>query len=252
MSLQMIKFIASSENADKYPELTIKCAEQMLEGINSLLKLHNYNQKFYEVSDFNCENNQMVDTLQNLFNKYRSDKASTHNYYKIYAYILEKLGVNNKLNLLEIGLGTNNPNLVSTMGSCANPGASIFAFRDFLPNSNIYGADIDKNILFNSERIKTYFVDQLDRSSFKELSLNMYDVIIDDGLHSTGANLNTLLFAIEHIRDNGWIIIEDISTHYKHYENWYIIDYILKNNTNFKTYLVKCKEAYLYILNKIV
>jgi hypothetical protein len=251
MSFPMLKFVASSANFDKYPELTIKSAEEMLEGINSLLKLNDYNQKIYEVSDFNCENNENVDTLQDLLNKYRSDKASSHNYYKIYAFILEKLGVNNKLNLLEIGLGTNNPNLVSTMGSGGNPGASILAFRDFLPNSNIYGADVDKNILFNSERIKTFFVDQLDRSSFKELSENMYDVIIDDGLHSTGANLNTLLFAIEHIRVNGWIIIEDISDAFKHYENWFIIDYILKNNTNFKTYLVKCKVSYVYVLNKI-
>jgi hypothetical protein len=247
----MIKFTANSMNFDKYPELTIKSAEEMLEGINSLLKLNSYYQKIYEVSDFNCENTDIVNTLQNLFNKYNSDKARTHNYYKIYAFILDKLGVDNKLNLLEIGLGTNNPNLVSTMGSSGNPGASILAFRDFLPNSNIYGADIDKNILFNSDRIKTHYVDQLDKKSFKDLSENMYDIIIDDGLHSTGANINTLLFAMDHIRDNGWIIIEDISDEFKHYENWFIIDYILKNNTNFKTYLVKCKISYVYILNKI-
>ena len=45
-------------------------------------------------------------------------------------------------------MGTNNPNLVSTMGSSGRPGASLYAFKEYLPNAIIYGADIDKDILF--------------------------------------------------------------------------------------------------------
>ena len=44
----------------------------------------------------------------------------------------------------------------------------------------------------------------------KTLGNKNYDFNIDDGLHSITANLNTLLFAINHINDNGTIVIEDI------------------------------------------
>ena len=55
---------------------------------------------------------------------------------------MKKLDEN--INILEIGLGTNNPILVSTMGSNGRPGASLYSFREYLPKSNIYGADVDK------------------------------------------------------------------------------------------------------------
>ena len=63
-------------------------------------------------------------------------------------------------------------------------------------------------------KINTTFVDQLDMDTFTDLHKTFgnknYDFIIDDGLHSITANLNTLLFAINHINDNGTIGIEDI------------------------------------------
>lgn len=87
------------------------------------------------------------------------------------------------------------------MGSSARPGASLYAFKEYLPNANIYGCDIDKDILFENEGIKTCFVDQLDSTTFENISNSFgkikYDLIIDDGLHSIGANLNTLLFALK-------------------------------------------------------
>ena len=46
---------------------------------------------------------------------------------------------------LEIGLGFNNTEIMSNMSKLGNPGASLFAFRDFLPQSEIWGADIDEN-----------------------------------------------------------------------------------------------------------
>ena len=48
------------------------------------------------------------------------------------------------------------------------------ALRDYFPNANIFGADIDKNILFNDQnRIKTFYVDQLDRKSVENLWENV-------------------------------------------------------------------------------
>ena len=76
------------------------------------------------------------------------------------------------MNILEIGLGTNNVDVVSNMGRDGIPGASLRAFRDYLINSKIYGADIDKSILFSEERIETYFVDQTNDTSFENFDDN--------------------------------------------------------------------------------
>ena len=40
-------------------------------------------------------------------------------------------------------MGTNKPGLVSTMGASHTPGASLRAFRDYLPNAIVHGADVD-------------------------------------------------------------------------------------------------------------
>jgi hypothetical protein len=140
-----------------------------------------------------------------------SDKATGHNYHLVYGSVLldrEKIS-----SVLEIGLGTNNKDVVSNMGSDGKPGASLRAFRDFLPNAMVYGADIDKRILFEESRIKTFYVDQLDPLTFDELAKNIpgkFDMIIDDGLHSPNANIAVLSFGITKLKLGGWLIIEDI------------------------------------------
>lgn len=245
------KFFASSANFDKYPILTYKSVQSFSDNLNKLLEFVGYKQKIYDINEFIIKDNQeQRHKLSNLLNSYGSDKANGHNYDIIYSYIFNKLGENNNLNILEIGLGTNNPNLVSTMGYYGRPGASVRAFRDYLPNSNIYGADIDRDILFTEDRIKTFYVDQLDPNSFNNLT-NKYNLIIDDGLHNIGANLNTLFFALNNIENNGWIVIEDISIGMKTYELWNTIDFILKSSSNLNTYLIKTNLAYIYVVNKI-
>jgi hypothetical protein len=67
--------------------------------------------------------------------------------------------------IFECGLGTNNPNLASNMTDTGMPGASLRVWRDYFRNAKIYGGDIDKEILFEEDRIKTFYVDQLDTSS---------------------------------------------------------------------------------------
>ena len=55
------------------------------------------------------------------------------------------------------------------MGSTGQPGASLKMWRDYFPNAMIFGADIDKDILFNDQRITTFYVDQLNSDSIKEM-----------------------------------------------------------------------------------
>lgn len=240
-------FSAGSANDDKNKDLWVKGASLFLPQINSLTKYTNFTRNIINISEFDND----CDKLGTLYDIYGSDKGRSHNYHIVYSFIFNKLGVNSKLNVLEIGLGTNNPELVSSMGSDGKPGASLYALRDYLPNASIYGADIDKDILFESERIKTTYVDQLAMNTFDELSKTFggiyYDLIIDDGLHSIGANLNTLLFALGRIKTNGWIVIEDIHI----IDNWKAIDCLLSSSKNFKTYIVKTRIAHLYIVNKL-
>ena len=143
--------------------------------------------------------NSRSDDFKNMIIKYKSDK-NFHNYHVLYSFIIDE--PTKKMDILEIGLGTNNPNLISTMGNNGKYkcGGSLRAFRDYLPNGEIYGADIDLNCLFDENNINTFFVDQLNISTFDKLYLDCkskkFDIIIDDGLHSIGANLNTIIFSI--------------------------------------------------------
>ena len=66
------------------------------------------------------------------------------------------------------------------MTKYGKPGASLRVFRDYFLNAKIYGADIDKNILFTSDRIFTYYVDQLDEISI----LSMWNKIKINCFHS--------------------------------------------------------------------
>jgi hypothetical protein len=151
--------------------------------------------------------------LRELFDEYGSDKAS-QGYHWIYGSIL---GHKDSVSaVLEIGIGSTDKAYVSHMPELGRPGASLRAFRDFLPDAQIYGADVDRGILFEEKRIKTLFVDQTDRQTFDILAQrigNTFDLIIDDGLHTPNANIGVLLFALENLKVGGWLIVEDIIEH---------------------------------------
>jgi hypothetical protein len=244
-------FRACSANWDKFPELTTKSIEAFIENLLKLVSRTEYKKQIHSIHEFSDPNNDLENLLYKKFIMYGSDKADIHNYYIFYAHILQKLGVDRDLHVLEIGIGTNNPRLISSMGKDGKPGASLRAFRDVLKNSRITGADIDRHILFEEERIRTLYVDQLNPDSFSELGKDMYDIIIDDGLHSIGANSNTLLFALNHIRPYGWIVIEDINPS-EVCELWGILDFFVKQDPRFCTFLVRAKSSYMYAVERIV
>jgi hypothetical protein len=133
------------------------------------------------------------EALSILFKNYGSDKSTKHNYHLAYSSILAQKK-NLPIYIFEIGLGTNNIDVMSNMGTYGRPGASLRAFRDMYPEATVFGADIDKRILFSEERIATYFVDQTDMATLNELKNQFanirFDLIIDDGLHNSHANLN--------------------------------------------------------------
>lgn len=184
--------------------------------------------------------------LAMLFNKYGSDKSTTHNYQFLYGKILAEK-CSQELDVLEIGIGTNNRRIVSYMQPSEKPGASLRALRDFLPKSRIYGADIDKNVLFQEERIETFFVDQTKPETFKEIpadiSSKKFDLIIDDGLHSPNANISTLIFALERLKIGGWLVIEDIGK--ASLPIWNVVLGLLP--VRFNVFLCEAENGFLFV-----
>ena len=127
----------------------------------------------------------------------------------------KKINRKSSLNILEIGLGTQNPNAASCMCSQFTVGSSIRAYKEFFPQSQIYGADIDRDTLFSEDRIQTTYVDQLQPDTFEEMhrvfGSPSYDIFIEDGLHSFVASLNSLNFALKCTKKGGVIILEDLT-----------------------------------------
>jgi SAM-dependent methyltransferase len=166
--------------------------------------------KFFSVTDFN-----VITPLCESMCRHGSDKGrGIHNYTKFYNYIFSG-SKEKELNIFEVGLGTDNTTIESNMGAGYNVGASLYGWEEYFTNSKIYGADVDKNILFNRGRITTYFVDQLDTNSIKSLLDNTlkdidFDIIIDDGLHKFEANNNFLHNSIHKLKKGGVYIIEDV------------------------------------------
>jgi hypothetical protein len=102
------------------------------------------------------------------------------------------------------------------MGTFGRPGASLRGWKTLFPKATIFGADIDRNILFNESRIKTYYCDQTSADSIKELWQQAdlregADIIIEDGLHTFEANTCFLENSLQHLRSGGVFVIEDIT-----------------------------------------
>jgi hypothetical protein len=136
------------------------------------------------------------------------------------------------------------------MGKYGRPGASLRAFRDFLPNSEIFGADVDRRILFEEDRIKTFFVDQMSLQSFDELGAALpkdgLDLIVDDGLHSPCANIATLIFALKKLNANGWFVVEDIVE--ESVPVWQFISAILPNE--YRHAILRGRSGLMFVVQK--
>jgi len=181
----------------------------------------------FEYNYFTQYNKNFDSEINTLCEKYGSDKGEStneikpyswlaHNYADIYELIFKLKKEDVKL-LIECGIGTNNPNIPSSMGIKGKPGASLRMWRDFFPNANIIGVDIDENILFSENRIQTFQCDQTNKLSINQfivnanLKKNSSDIIIDDGLHEFEAGKVFFENTIDYLSNNGFYIIEDVS-----------------------------------------
>lgn len=189
-----------------------------------------------------------AERLKELYDYYGSDKAQ-HKYHLLYGSLFGER--DSITSVLEVGLGTNNLDVVSNMGVDGKPGASLRAFREFFPQARIFGADVDRRILFAEERIATFFVDQTDPGSFAGLAEAVgaieFDLIVDDGLHSPNANLATVLFGLERLKAGAFLVVEDIAP--AALPLWQIIAALMPSA--YESRVIAAKRSFLFLVQRL-
>lgn len=166
-----------------------------------------------------------LNVLSELCDKYGSDKGEikktghpyawpSHTYADYYSLLFWHCRKDVK-RVFECGLGTNNPDRGSSMGVGGKPGASLRVWRDYFPNAQVVGADVDTDILFEEERIQTFYVDQTSPAAIAELWSKVepggFDLMVDDGLHTFEAGVCLFENSISRLAENGIYIIEDVT-----------------------------------------
>ncbi len=178
-----------------------------------------------------------VTVLCKLFYKYKSDKCKLtgvlkehksehgnphyHTYSPEYFRLLSPLR-HKVRKMLEIGIG--NKTLMQPLcGDDYVEGASIRAWREFFPHATVFGVDILANVLFESERIKTYQMDQSSPEDIHRCLTQMradareafcFDVIVDDGSHRPEHMITSIRELERYLSNGGIYIIEDIRTEF--------------------------------------
>jgi hypothetical protein len=171
--------------------------------------------------------NYKSDDLSNIMSKYESDKGFglcdayinntrlrpknqvCHNYTFYYNNLFCNYRLE-KLQIFEMGVGV--PACMG-LGSWAG---SLKGWAEYFPNSEIFSADFDKEYLYCSDRIKSFYVDQENQESIKKLWQNdelnrTFDLIIDDGPHTFSSNYLFFVNSFNKLKIGGIYIIEDIN-----------------------------------------
>jgi hypothetical protein len=146
--------------------------------------------------------------LKDLIDDSLTDKNTTHCYIEIYEKLFEKKKYDSNV-ILEIGIGD----------LYKKNGGSIKLWRDYFPNSTIYGLDIRdirhvNDEIINKDRINLYTsTNAYDKNFIEKEFINKnikFDILIDDGPHT----LDSMIFFIKNylplLKEDGIFVIEDI------------------------------------------
>ena len=139
--------------------------------------------------------------------RYGTDKVTwgyTPYYYERFKDRREKVR-----NVLEIGIGgfRDIPNNVI--------GASLFVWRDFFPNAEIFGIDNDNRFIFNDqERIHTALCDAYDADQLADVigewGVNdLFYFIVDDAVHDPVPQVNLYNQLYPLLSESGFYAIEE-------------------------------------------
>jgi hypothetical protein len=155
-------------------------------------------------------NNAEILRVKEIFNKWGSDKSSKHNYEIIYAEFKKIMHTSSRI--LEIGCGSNDPEIRHAMSPNYIPLSSLHALKEIYQTESIEGADIDAKLEINNS-FKVHYLDQFKRETLEEASKGFklgFDLIIDDGVHDISANYLTLIYFYKKLNPQGKYVIEDV------------------------------------------
>lgn len=153
-----------------------------------------------------------MNELAELAYKYGSDKCPEirHSYTDFYHEMFADKRASIK-KVLEIGVGSNE--LMSHSPHYTN-GASLYMWRDYFPNSQIYGIDIAEGLVFGDDRIQTLYCDQADPVQLKKLIEkigNDIDIVIDDGSHRNQHQIISCQTLMPLLKRDIIYVIEDVT-----------------------------------------
>ncbi len=145
------------------------------------------------------EKQNQVNLLSELAFKYRSDKCPQikHHFTEFYYELFKDKKLTIK-KVVEIGVQT---------------GASLRMWRDFFPKATIFGADINKDCLFEEDGIKTFLCDQTKAADLKKLIKKIgkdIDIFIEDGSHNPDVQVFTCLTVMPLLSKKALYVIEDV------------------------------------------
>jgi hypothetical protein len=154
-------------------------------------------------------------SIKELFDREGSDKGKW--YGGLYDVLLQPQRQTIRC-VVEIGIGTLLQDAVSSMVGYAadhyRPGGSLRAWRNFLPQAEVYGLDIAPDTQFSDEpRIHTYLCDSTDSQRTSEILSQIThrpDLIIDDGWHDLSAQIKTLKNFLPALQECGLYVVEDV------------------------------------------
>lgn len=252
LDISGLQSIYKTTGARDHPWFWINGAEHFIPNMLEIAAMVNYEPKVFPLEHFE---NERAEELGKLFEKYGSDKF-IHGYNYLYSTLIPTEG---PVEVLEIGLGTKNPEIASTMyfyikkGFESTPCGCLRAFREFAGDRiSLYGADIDRDILVNGEsQIQCQFVDQLKPETMKEDVLfpgKQFDLVVIDGLHHLTADVNSIIHVWKRLKPGGSIVIEDVTIP----RNWWVVDSVLsRDHIKFSTYFVKSNnDTWLYVIKR--
>jgi len=233
-------------------QLAIQTINQVFPFLSELSRTASGNlQSVKNIAEFprTAHEREAASKLKERLDFYGSDKANDHNYHHLYGALLGD--AENIENVFEIGLGTNNTDIAANMGANGRPGASLRAFRDFCPKANLYGADIDKRVLFTEDRIETFYLDQTDPATFSDIRRKLsagFDLVIDDGLHSPNANIESLRFGLQIVKKGGWVVVEDING--QAIPLWQVVSALLPSG-QYESHIFKADGAMVFAVQRL-
>lgn len=147
----------------------------------------------------------MSNELYELATKHNTDKAS-HGYCDLYEQKLCHMR-NSPVKILEIGVYL---------------GASMRTWREYFPNAEIHGIDLDTKRCGVIEGVMLHEMNVSNLESLKELSEKHgpWDLIIDDGSHSMQDQQRTFDVLWSHVNPDGFFVVEDAQSSFKSASDW--------------------------------